>query len=80
MFGMRAVTSSATLGGQPTVLGRRAIEPRAWAARALEVIQAWHERAQQRRQLLSLGDHMLKDLGLDRADVDAEASKPFWRP
>ena len=40
----------------------------------------WHERARQRRQLQSLSDHMLHDIGLGRADVDAETSKPFWRP
>ena len=40
----------------------------------------WHERARERRQLQSMSDHMLRDLGLGRADVDAETAKPFWRP
>jgi uncharacterized protein YjiS (DUF1127 family) len=31
-----------------------------------------------RRQLLELNDHMLKDLGLNRADLHHEASRPFW--
>jgi uncharacterized protein YjiS (DUF1127 family) len=61
------------------VLGSRTIEPQAWLARAFEMILTWHERARQRRQLQGLGDRMLKDLGLDRADVEAEAAKPFWR-
>jgi uncharacterized protein YjiS (DUF1127 family) len=26
-----------------------------------------------------LSDHMLKDMGLGRADVDREAGKAFWR-
>jgi uncharacterized protein YjiS (DUF1127 family) len=39
----------------------------------------WHERARQRRHLQLLSDHMLRDLGLSRTDVQAEASKPFWR-
>jgi uncharacterized protein YjiS (DUF1127 family) len=38
----------------------------------------WHERARQRRHLQSLSDHMLRDIGLTRADVLAEADKPFW--
>ncbi|MFO1036635.1 MAG: DUF1127 domain-containing protein [Geminicoccaceae bacterium] len=39
---------------------------------------AWHERRRQRRALLSLDDHMLKDLGLTRADAWREGRKPFW--
>jgi uncharacterized protein YjiS (DUF1127 family) len=79
MLSMRTGTGYANLGGRSTVLGGRAIELRAWLARALEMIQTWQERARQRRQLQGLGDHMLKDLGLHRADVEAEVSKPFWR-
>jgi len=33
----------------------------------------------ERRVLHSLDDAMLKDIGLSRADVEAEMSKPFWR-
>ena len=49
-------------------------------ARAVELLMVWHERARQRRELRSLSDHMLRDIGLGRGDVEAEASKPFWRP
>lgn len=47
--------------------------------RATDLLLVWHERARQRRQLSSLNDRMLRDLGLTRADVMAESSKPFWR-
>jgi uncharacterized protein YjiS (DUF1127 family) len=57
------------------------------AARGRELLQegaltllTWLERARQRRHLLSLSDHMLRDIGLSRADVEGEAGKPFWRP
>ena len=30
--------------------------------------------------LLQLSDHMLRDIGVTRADAWAEADKPFWRP
>jgi uncharacterized protein YjiS (DUF1127 family) len=47
--------------------------------RTLDLLLVWHQRSQQRRQLQSLSDHMLRDIGLTRADVFAESSKPFWR-
>jgi len=47
-------------------------------ARALDRILEWNERAHQRRQLAGLPNHMLEDLGLSRADVDAEVGKTFW--
>jgi len=34
--------------------------------------------ARQRRQLASLSDEMLKDIGRSRADIEWEASRPFW--
>jgi uncharacterized protein YjiS (DUF1127 family) len=38
----------------------------------------WHELASQRRQLASLSDAALKDLGLSRADALQETERPFW--
>ena len=32
----------------------------------------------ERRMLLAMGDHMLKDLGLDRGSAYAEGTRPFW--
>jgi uncharacterized protein YjiS (DUF1127 family) len=46
----------------------------------VQLLLIWLQRAQQRRQLECLNDHMLRDIGLTRADVFAEASKPFWQP
>lgn len=48
--------------------------------RLLAHLLRWQERAEQRRTLQQLDDHMLRDLGLSRADVAGEADKPFWRP
>jgi uncharacterized protein YjiS (DUF1127 family) len=50
-----------------------------WFGRAADTLLIWHERAQQRRHLGALNDHMLRDIGLTRGDVMAESSKPFWR-
>jgi uncharacterized protein YjiS (DUF1127 family) len=41
-------------------------------------IRGWSERSRQRRALLELDDHHLKDIGLSRTEVMAEARKPFW--
>jgi uncharacterized protein YjiS (DUF1127 family) len=43
------------------------------------VVARWSERAAQRRRLRQLDDRLLHDMGLSRADVEQEASKPFWR-
>jgi uncharacterized protein YjiS (DUF1127 family) len=48
--------------------------------RAIDLLLVWQQRTRDRQQLQSLSDHMLRDIGLTRADVFLEASKPFWRP
>ena len=40
----------------------------------------WHERARQRRQLASLDDRQLHDIGISRSDAIREYYKPSWRP
>jgi uncharacterized protein YjiS (DUF1127 family) len=50
------------------------------AGRMAEVGLTWLDRARQRRELRELNDHMLRDIGLSRADAWAESEKPFWRP
>ncbi len=47
--------------------------------RALEVVERWFDRHAQRQALLELDDHMLRDIGLSRADAASEASKRFWQ-
>ena len=46
---------------------------------ALTLVYGWGERVRERHVLASLDDRMLGDIGLSRADVDGEVSKPFWR-
>ena len=48
--------------------------------RAVAVINLWYERGRQRRDLARLDDRLLRDIGIDRASVDREILKPFWRP
>ena len=39
----------------------------------------WQERGRQRKHLSELDDRMLEDIGLSRADVHNEITKPIWR-
>ena len=53
--------------------------PRGLWRRFIALIVTWQSRAQQRRELLDADSRVLRDLGLSKAEVAAEASKPFWR-
>jgi uncharacterized protein YjiS (DUF1127 family) len=51
-----------------------------WSTLLFNVVLRWQDRARERYALQTFDDHMLRDIGLSRADVVREASKPFWRP
>lgn len=38
----------------------------------------WMELAESRRRLRQLDERMLRDIGVDRADAEREARRPFW--
>ena len=44
-----------------------------------DLVGGWMERRRQRRDLSGLTDYMLRDIGLSRADVEGETTKPFWQ-
>ena len=46
---------------------------------ALNTLRIWRRRARTRRQMLTLNDHLLADIGVSRSDPAREASKPFWQ-
>lgn len=41
-------------------------------------VKIWNARYRQRRELLALSDHMLKDIGITRAQAEDEGGKAFW--
>lgn len=45
----------------------------------LGILLMWQARAAERHRLAELEAYLLADMGLTRADVIAECSKPFWR-
>ncbi len=46
-----------------------------WLGRKL---QRWDQLTEQRRQLREMDEHMLKDIGLSRADVERISGRWFW--
>jgi len=54
-------------------------EGRSVVGRIVGLLLLWQGRARERHTLAGLDDRMLKDIGLDRADITREADKPFWR-
>jgi uncharacterized protein YjiS (DUF1127 family) len=71
---LQPISSAATLTRQRSDRrAQRALE------RLCELLLAWQERARQRHHLESLSDHMLRDIGLSRADIMAETTKRFWQ-
>jgi len=45
----------------------------------LDAAALWSERRRERRQLMEMPDHLLRDIGITRVDAFVEADKPFWR-
>lgn len=45
---------------------------------AWQQLSRWHALYRQRQQLAALSDEMLKDIGLSRADIETETTRPFW--
>jgi uncharacterized protein YjiS (DUF1127 family) len=59
---------------------------RSWAgglfvalSRLAAIVNTWRVRHAWRIDLRRLDDHMLRDIGLERCDVEVEIGKPFWR-
>ena len=74
---------NAALAQQPAAAGALALlRARSWRAlwRACDLLLSWQERSRQRHQLAALSDHLLRDIGLSRADIMAETTKRFWQP
>ena len=49
-----------------------------WFGGLLHQLKRWYQLSQQRQQLASMSDELLKDIGLTRADVMQESERHFW--
>ena len=65
--------------GQPPVEIRPVSTIATFGQRALRVFQTWQRRVEQRQQLASLDERLLKDMGISPMDASAEVAKPFWK-
>ncbi|MES9938119.1 MAG: DUF1127 domain-containing protein [Sedimenticola sp.] len=45
----------------------------------MQEMRLWLMRYRQRKELLQLEEHILKDIGISRCEALNEARKPFWR-
>lgn len=64
----------------PTIaMIRRRFARKSVVAAVLELVADAAARRKSRRALARLDDHMLRDIGLDRAAARAECSRHFWQ-
>ncbi len=49
------------------------------ATRLLTLLKLWINRSKQRKQLATLDERFLKDVGISKVDANQEIAKPFWR-
>ena len=79
-FGLQAAAErpahDANLGHGLSVVLASTLKAVAWAA---DRIDEWQARARSRRELMTLDDRTLQDIGMSRGDAYMEYSKPFWR-
>lgn len=47
-------------------------------SRALAQLGRWRQLSRDRAELAQMSDERLRDIGLSRADVARESSRPFW--
>jgi uncharacterized protein YjiS (DUF1127 family) len=44
-----------------------------------DTLYTWQQRHRMRRELLSLDERLLRDMGLSRYDAAREGRRPFWK-
>lgn len=76
MYRYNETLSSATISSRSSSFRAKPISA---FARLVDTVLSWMDISRQRRHLLELDDRLLRDIGLSRVDVEAEAAKPFWR-
>jgi uncharacterized protein YjiS (DUF1127 family) len=76
MSELRPIIGFGTTGMRAAGRRTRRAGWRSWLARGLGLVEAYRAR----RALLQLSPEMLRDIGLDRADIDRALAGPAWEP
>jgi len=76
MITMEQVMSNIALARSRSQLNPAQVDPR--ITRLVARLEMALQVRRERRMLAGLGDGMLKDLGLTRADVHSETGRAFW--
>lgn len=78
-YNVREYRTSAGAGMAAVAIGRMAGAIRWLADEALAAYRRSRQRARLQRDLRRLEERQFHDIGLTRAELEAEAAKPFWR-
>ena len=66
-------------GVRPQVTGHHGSYLQEGLIHLFDLVQNWSDRHRSRGHLYQMPDYMLRDIGVSRAEVEEEFSKPFWR-
>lgn len=73
------LAAGATLNCPAVPAARRPGSTLSHFARAIAALQTWVRRSRGRDDLAELDEHLLRDIGLTRSQVEIERSKLFWQ-
>lgn len=76
---MNTAAFADTLPARWTALDTPAAPAAGWLDAAASLVGRWFDAARSRQTLDQLDDHLLKDIGLTRAEARREADKFFWQ-
>jgi uncharacterized protein YjiS (DUF1127 family) len=78
-YTVREIRTRSGAGVATAVLRRLAAGARRFGDEALAAGRRSRQRARLWRELQRLDDRQFRDIGRTRAELEAEAAKPFWR-
>jgi len=65
--------------GQAVPRFRRRMSPSEIFFTLVQALLKWHQRSADRRRIAELDEHLLRDIGLTRDEVNREAKRYFWQ-
>jgi uncharacterized protein YjiS (DUF1127 family) len=59
---------------------RAQLIPALWLGQVRDLLSLWRKRVRQRRELLDLDPHLMRDAGIDPETIRRVSAKHFWQP